>query len=78
MIEGTDLIDQSLKVTVSHDKSKDGKFNFSMPNVRKGATGAQMVAAAKAVDSLIDANGVIEIVLTQKSTIDLDSANAPA
>lgn len=78
MIEGSTLIDQSLKVTISHDESKDGKFDFSMPNVKKGATSTQLVSAAKAVDSLIDGNGVLQVMVTQKSTLDLDSADAPA
>lgn len=70
------LIDQSMKLTISHDESKDGKFSFNMANVKKGTSEAQMVAAAKAVDSLIDANGLIDITLTQKYSLNLEEPAA--
>lgn len=67
------LIEQNIQFTFSGDNYKDGKMSRIYKNVRKDAAAADLVKVGKAISGLQKDNGLVEAVLIQKSTVDLDA-----
>lgn len=67
------LIEQNIQFTFSGDNYKDGKMSRIYKNVRKDVAGADLIKVGKAISGLQKDNGLIEAVLIQKSTVDLDA-----